>query len=625
MCALKRKKRLPLVTAFNRAAFTVASHRFNTLYAISFMIAVIFTLGGCSTLPQLIDITQTNTDSEKTANIKNKKKQPNSQISVKDFIDNAEDDPEELPHRPFPEQTLYNLLIAELATHAQNFPLAIEKYLLEAQSTRDAGLASHATRLSLYGRNLDAALSSTQLWLEIEPDNEKAASIYADLLTQAGETLHALDILESQLTYGRKPNFGILSQTTLVAGDRQLVKLLARLAPLVEQHPDHVELLFTYTLLLQKNQQHAEALAALALIKDDQANPAQAALLKAQLLEDLYGAETAAKNLSKAIKKQPDERSLRLFYAKLLTRFNLNGAEQAFAYLLKATPNDTDILFSHAVIANENRHYEVARRSFEKLISHNHRVMVSHYYLGQIDERQNEVNAAIARYRQVKAGKYFMPATQRLINLQAAQGQLLDARRYLASLRIATPIQAPNFWALEAALLKTHGHPEEAYGLLSQAIERFPEQLLLRLERALICEQLNDFATLESDLRFILSRDPDNITALNALGYSLSNRAGRYEEALVLVKKAFNLRPDDPAIIDSLGWAQYRLGKLDQATIHLENAFKQFPDDEVAAHLIEVYWVNGEQNKARSVIKKFKEQLQDTPKVDEAINRLGIQ
>ena len=105
---------------------------------------------------------------------------------------------EEPPTRPFSEQTLYNLLIAELATHEQNFPLAIEKYLLEAQSTLDSGLASHATRLSLYGRDIKAALSSAQLWLQIEPDSEKAAAIYADLLTQSGEALHALDVLESQ-------------------------------------------------------------------------------------------------------------------------------------------------------------------------------------------------------------------------------------------------------------------------------------------------------------------------------------------------------------------------------------------------------------------------------------------
>jgi tetratricopeptide (TPR) repeat protein len=612
--------RFPLVTAFNRAAFTAASHRLITLLLIA------LSLSSCSLMTQLKDTTAAvlhdEVDGTAIESTDNPITAPNKETSAAAVILDSE--LKEAPTRPFSEQTLYNLLIAELATHEQNFPLAIEKYLIEAQSTLDSGLASHATRLSLYGRDIKAALSSAQLWLQIEPDSEKAAAIYADLLTQSGEALHALDVLESQYSYGRMPNYGVLSQTTLPAANRQLIALLNRLAPLAEQHPDHSELIFTYALLLQQNEQYSEALATLDTVKDLQANLSQAALLRAQLLEKLFDAKTAAKSLSKAIKKQPEERALRLYRAKLLTRFDLEAAEKAFAYLLEDAPNNINLLFSHAVVAHENKHYETARRGFETLISHNQRNTVSHYYLGQIAEQQGESNVAIARYRQVKAGKYFMPATQRLINLQAEQGQLLEARRYLASLRIAIPLQAPNFWALEASLLKAHGQAEEARELLNLAIERFPEQLLLRLERALMSEQLNDFATTESDLRFILSRDPDNVTALNALGYSLSNRVGRYKEALVLVEKAFALRPDDPAIIDSLGWAQYRLGQFDTATKHLESAFEQFPDDEVAAHLIEVYWVNNEKSKARSLIRQFKKQSSDTPKVDEAINRLGI-
>ncbi|MGB1192338.1 MAG: hypothetical protein ACPG3T_05405, partial [Pseudomonadales bacterium] len=98
----------------------------------------------------------------------------------------------------------------------------------------------------------------------------------------------------------------------------------------------------------------------------------------------------------------------------------------------------------------------------------------------------------------------------------------------------------------------------------------------------------------------------------------------RYNEALDLIKKALAIRPDDPAIIDSMGWVQYRLGQFKDAINNLEFAFEQFDDDEVAAHLIEVYWISGEKKKARSLIKKFKKQQEETPNVDEAIKRLGI-
>ena len=310
--------------------------------------------------------------------------------------------------------------------------------------------------------------------------------------------------------------------------------------------------------------------------------------------------------------------------ARLLTRFDLKAAEVAFADLLIGSPDDPDLLFSHAVLAYENLNFSAAKGSFEKLISRNLRVTVSHYYIGQINSEEEKYDEAIARFRQIQSGKYFMSATQKLIDIEAKRGNMDEAREHLAVLRDTRPLQAPNFWALEADLLKRNGRADDANDLLDEAIERFPEQLLLRLERAIISEQFNDIEQAELDLRFVLDRDPDNVTALNALGYTLANKTTRYIEALDLIERAFALRPDDAAIIDSLGWAQYRLGRMAEATSNLEKAFAEFPDDEVAAHLIEVYWVNGEKNKARAIIKKVRADTQETPMIDETIGRLGI-
>lgn len=530
----------------------------------------------------------------------------------------------ELPSRPFTEQTLYNLLIAELATQERNLPLAIEKYLFEAQSTRDPGVAAQATRLALFGRKASESLTAAELWYEVEPDNEKAAAIYADLLAQSSKPLEAIEVMESQLTLNRQSNFGVLAQTSYPVDKKLLTEVLNRLQPLIQQYPNNVDLLFTHAVLLQENDQHQEALTALDGLKGSKSNPTQTALLKAQLIEKLEGAEPAAKSLKRAINKHPDDRPLQLYMARLLTRFDLKAAEVTFADLLIATPDDPDLLFSHAVVAYENLSFTAAKGSFEKLISRNLRVTVSHYYIGQINAQEEKYDEAIARFKQIQSGKYFMSATQKLIDIEAKRGRIDEAREHLAVLRDTRPLQAPNFWALEADLLKRNGRADDASDLLDEAIERFPEQLLLRLERAIISEQFNDIEMAELDLRFVLDRDPDNVTALNALGYTLANKTTRYNEALDLIERAFALRPDDAAIIDSLGWAQYRLGKMAEATSNLEKAFAEFPDDEVAAHLIEVYWVNGEKNKARAIIKKVKADTEDTPMIDETISRLSI-
>ncbi|HEB98041.1 MAG TPA: tetratricopeptide repeat protein, partial [Thiotrichales bacterium] len=115
---------------------------------------------------------------------------------------------------------------------------------------------------------------------------------------------------------------------------------------------------------------------------------------------------------------------------------------------------------------------------------------------------------------------------------------------------------------------------------------------------------LDDLALAEQDLRTILEKEPDNARALNALGYTLADRTDRLEEALALIEKAYKLAPDEPAIVDSLGWVHYRLGHLDEAEKWLRKAWEMARDPEIGAHLGEVLWVQGRKDEARAVWKE---------------------
>ncbi|EGH00215.1 TPR domain protein [gamma proteobacterium IMCC2047] len=136
-------------------------------------------------------------------------------------------------------------------------------------------------------------------------------------------------------------------------------------------------------------------------------------------------------------------------------------------------------------------------------------------------------------------------------------------------------------------------------------------------------EKTNDLVAMENDLRAILSKEPDNAMVLNALGYTLVDRTTRYQEALALITRAKELKPDDPAIIDSLGWAQFRLGNYDEAILLLEQALAAFPDHEVAAHLGEVLWVTGQQQRAREIWKQALQQTPDSVILQRVLERLS--
>ncbi len=532
--------------------------------------------------------------------------------------------PEDEPNRPFDEHTLLNLLIAEFAIYDQDLSLATDKYLHEAYATQDPVVAAYATRLAIYANNKKAALSAAQLWHQLSPEALNAGNIFADLLIQSGEALHGLTILAKYLERENEGSFNRLNQLNLAAGERQLNQLINAMQELVEKHPKHFELTFSLAVLLQKNQQSEQALQLLQQLPKNDRRQTQVITKSAELIHQLKGPSEAADFLDQQIKKTTTQLPLQHYRAKLLSQFNLPAAEQAFAQLLATHSNNASLLYSHAIIAFENDNIAAAKKSFEQLQIIERHINASHYYLGQIAQQQQQLSEAEHFFRQVGKGTFFMPATQQLVKLQASQGNIDKARTYLTSLRKTTPDKAAQFWALEAELLSINNQLSAAYAVLNQAVLALPEQLMLRIERAFLSERLNNFSATEKDLQFVLSRDPQNVTALNALGYTLTNNSSRFEEALALISQAITLRPNDGAIIDSLGWVQYHLGDWQAAIQNLERAFEILPDDEVAAHLIEVYWQNGDHYKARRLIKKFKKTGSLMPRTDDIIEQLDI-
>lgn len=216
----------------------------------------------------------------------------------------------------------------------------------------------------------------------------------------------------------------------------------------------------------------------------------------------------------------------------------------------------------------------------------------------------------------------YLPAQQRQAELLFNQQRNDDASRRLAEAREAQPDYAIQLYLIEAEGLSNHDQVDSAWQVINQGLEQFPDDLNLLYTRAMLAEKRDDLAQLEHDLRYILEREPDHAMALNALGYTLADRTTRYQEAHDLIEKAHQLNPDDPAILDSLGWVNYRLGNLEEAERFLRLALKKFPDHEVAAHLGEVLWARGKQREARSVWREALAETPDSPILRDTLSRL---
>jgi Flp pilus assembly protein TadD len=181
------------------------------------------------------------------------------------------------------------------------------------------------------------------------------------------------------------------------------------------------------------------------------------------------------------------------------------------------------------------------------------------------------------------------------------QGRKSDGLKLLEQVKVNTPQDARLKALAISQWLREDKQINAALTIIEQALAKFPADTDLQSELAMLCEKLGRFDQMESLLRGIMKVKPTDAHAFNALGYSLADRKIRLDEARQLILKAVQLAPRDPFIQDSLGWLEYRVGNTAEAIRILEAAYKARPDAEIAAHLGEVYWQSGQQDKAGTI------------------------
>lgn len=518
--------------------------------------------------------------------------------------------PEPSEYGSFSQETLFALLTAELAGQRNRFDIALGNYVQQAQVTGDAGVAERAFRIAEYLGAEQPALESALIWARNAPGNIDAQRAAAVQLARAGRYDESMTYMEQVLQRQGDTHFDFLALSAAETDPDTRAGLLQGFDRLLAKNPDNSQLLFGKAILLQQDGRAEEALE---LLEDSAAssNEVSPILLRARLLQSLGRGDEALPLLQKGIRKNPDDKRLRLTYARqLVEQDRLDDAKGEFSKLVHENPNDDDLRFSLALVCLEAEAWEEAIVYLEELVERRSHVDAAHYNLGRAYEALNDSDSALQEYALVGPSNDYLPAQQRQTELLITQQRGEEASARLAQARDAQPDYAIQLYLIEAEGLSNSGQIEPAWKTISEGLEQYPNDLNLLYTRAMLAEKRDDLPQLETDLRYIIEREPEHAMALNALGYTLADRTTRYEEARELIAKAHQLNPDDPAILDSLGWVNYRLGNLDEAERLLRRALKKFPDHEVAAHLGEVLWAQGKQREARSV---WREALSATP------------
>lgn len=522
----------------------------------------------------------------------------------------------------FSPDSLYSLLVAELAGQRNRFDIALGNYVQQANATQDAGVAERGFRIAEYLGADQAALDTALIWANNAPGNLDAQRAAAVQLARAERYDESLEFMEKVLKGQGATHFDFLALSAAETDPDTRAGLLKSFDQLLIKHPDNPQLKFGKAVLLQQDGRAEEALALLTEQPSRQPE-IPSILLQARLLQVLGRSKEALPLLEKSLRQHPEDKRLRLTYARLLVeQERLDEAMGEFSILVQQYPGDDDLRFSMALVCLEAQAWREAIVYLEDLISRGSHLDAAQFNLGRAYRELNDPERALQAFAKVGPGNEYLPAKLMQAELLFDLGRTQQASQLLARARDEQPDYAIQLYLIEIEALSDQQQIDQAWQLATQALKQFPDDLNLVYTRAMIAEKRGDLGQLERDLRFVIEREPDNAMALNALGYTLADRTDRYEEAQALIEQAYRLNPDDAAILDSLGWINYRMGNLTEAEAHLRKALARFPDHEVAAHLGEVLWAAGKKREARSIWSDALKQTPDSEVLLETIKRL---
>jgi len=513
---------------------------------------------------------------------------------------------------------LYELLLAELLAREGQAQQGAAYMLSAARRVGDEALFKRATELAIQSRAGPAALEATRAWRHAFPQSAQAGQYELQVLIVLGRVAETEEPARHFLA--TLPDAEKLSFITALPALYQRVPDKAEAARVIERalngalgKPALAPAAWTSIgrLRLQAGDK-AGALAAATLGQSADAQSEWPALLGLQLMAS--GEAQAEALVERHLATAQARPELYIAYARgLIEQGRGADAHRQLDRLIRRAPEHPESwLVRGALYADERRDAEAesdlrrylglleampADADAEQPEGSAHARMM----LAGIAERRGDLAQARQWLESVDSPEQALAVQTRLAQLLARQGRLDEARQLIRAVPERNAEDARLKLLAEAQLLRDNRQPQQAYDLLSGALQQTPDEETLLYDTATAAERVGQFDAMERLLRRLIELKPEAAQAYNALGYSLADRNLRLPEARALIDKAVQLAPDDAYIQDSLGWVQFRQGNLRQARKTLEAAFKKRPDAEIAAHLGEVLWSQGEREGALRV------------------------
>lgn len=504
------------------------------------------------------------------------------------------------------QEIVSHLLIGEMSLQRDMPETTLDNFLKVAKATKDPEVAQLATEIAIQLQDSQKALTASEIWANAAPEDIQAQLVAVTLFINADPT-KAQNFLQNAFNT-QNPD---LDQHLLVIVNKLSEQGQKNLSDIINKIADsnatnaYAQLAAAQLAAIQLNITEAnKRLNAALKIKPDLTNGIElnAKLIRHEKNDD----KPALAYLEQQVNKYPKNSDLRMFYVTALTDNNMTAkAIPQLQTLSKDKVYGGDALIMLGEIYIIENKVTQAEATIKQALKFENSADKASYYLGQMAEYNNKNTDAIGWYENVsELSEYHIPAYLRAAYLYSSTGDYTKAMSTLQNSSPNTFSDQKQILLTEIDVLIDAKNYDEALNNANEALAVLNDDVDFLYARSVTYGLMHKDVEAEKDLRAILELDSNNANALNALGFTLANQPAKIAEAKLLLEKAISLNPDNPAFMDSMGWLLFKMGKNQEAIQMLTDAYKLSGDNEIAAHLGEVLWNQGNKDAAKDVWKK---------------------
>lgn len=521
------------------------------------------------------------------------------------------------------EDVMYNVFAAEFLGSEGDLDSAVGLYLEAAMESSDPDIAHRATRIAFAAQAWQQAAMAADRWALLDPDNIEAHENAAAALLLTGDYTGAELQLNRIIQLMGNSTEAWIKVSVLLARSGNPEKASAVLENLLalNGNVDNANAMFAQSQLAVQERDFEKAFVLAKRAVDLDPSNIEFLTWAGRLALNLNRTSEGLIYIERAWQQNSEDHDLALAYADLLAR---TGQADKSREVMESMQQSPDVLLSRILFEINDGKMENAEELFKEFLEMDFEDPVEKaFYQAQAAEALGKIQQAIELYGLVTSGEQALGAGIHRAELMAREGDRDGARQALQEMRVETnDLFVEESWLAEARIVRESEGREPALELLSVALEQMPESVAILYSHALLAAELGWVDIAETDLRIIISAQPENAAALNALGYTLADQTERYEEAEALIRQAYILEPEQAAIVDSMGWISFRLGRLAESEEFLRMAWALERNPEIGAHLGEVLWVDGKQAAARAIWREALEIDSEDPVLKETLLRL---